>query len=220
MKKLLSILFCCCLTWSSTSAVEPSISTGFFADENQISIDEPEQYSVQMNNLRSIVDAFDVNIAYYYRIKAIDVDKRTVYLEDDSKWDIGWFYKDVMIDWQAGDRLSISYQFDWNGVGIRNLDKNSLAWASIWRWNFPYAEDADRVAEITYRDSYALLTLKSGFQFTLQTFQYFHPIFEVGEGVFVFQNKDSFLIKKLSCGCTKEASIGTIGNPDWRHEAQ
>ena len=156
-----------------------------------------------MGILRSLENTNDESHVYYYRIKEIDVDNREVFLEDNSRWDIGWWYQDVIADWQAGDRLTISYSFGWNGVGIQNLDKGSLAWASIWRWNFPTAETADSIVDITRDESCVVLTLKSGFQFSLPLYRFFNLTYEIGEAVFVFQNEDSYMIKKISCGCTE-----------------
>lgn len=219
MKKLLAAL-CCCLSFSSMSAEKSAALEGFVADELQVSINEPEQYEVQMHNLRSVDDINNESTVYYHRIKEIDVEDRTIFLEDDSKWDIGYWYKDAIQDWEVGDRLTISIGSGWNGAGIKNLDKGSLAWGSIWRWNFPSTEKADSIVKVTYGDSYVRLTLKSGFQFSLPTFWYFNNSYEVGEGVFVLQYGDSYAIMKLFCGCTRMATLLTIGNPDWRNEAQ
>lgn len=220
MKKNLAVLFCCCLSYGFLIAGDVTNHTAFFADEIQISIDEPEQYARQTAILRTFEKTKDENHIYFYRIKEIDVDNREVFLEDNSRWDIGWWYQDVIMNWQSGDRLMISHSYGWNGVGIQNLDKGSLAWASIWKWNFPTVENADYIVDIARDESHVVLTLKSGFQFSLPLYRFFNLSYEIGEGVFVFQNENAFSIRKLSCGCTKTATLVTIGNSDWRKEAQ
>lgn len=189
MKKFLSLLFSCLLSFSSVNAETSSEAFNIFTDENQVSIDEPSQYSGQMRNLADIADKNEGSVmSYFHRIKEVDIEDKAVYLEDGSKWDIGYWHTDAIENWEVGDRLAISFTKSFNGMGLQNLDKGSLAWASIWRFNLPTAEDSDSVVEISKDDpNYsAIITLKSGFQFGTPSFWLFGTTFKVGDPVLFF----------------------------------
>ena len=227
MKKLLPLLFCCCLNFSSICAEESTIPTEFFADEAQVSIDDPEQYTAQMRVLSSLSNTTERGIAgYYYRIKEIDVENGTVTLENHSRLDIGWWYKDLILDWQVGDRLTICRDRFWvgigNGFGIQNLDKGSLAWATFGDW--PRTDNSDYIVEATfehkpgYVPTYAIITLKSGFKFRVQAF--YLGVNNVNVTVFVYQTENSYAIGLSTGRLIRNAQLWESGNPDWMHEAQ
>lgn len=213
MKQLLAVLFCCCLSYSCISAEE--------ASEFQVSVEGQDA----TQNIQ------DKSNAYYYRIREIDVADGVITLEDDSRWDIGLWYKDVILDWQVGDRLTITRDIiGWNEWGIHNLDRGSVAWGGIlFHFFFPTPEKSDTVVEVVYDDSdpdfYGKITLKSGFQIGLRVLKFLPPFFEIGDPVFIFQSGESYLIMKLSggwaqVGTVKVGTMLAVGNPDWRQESQ
>jgi len=73
----------------------------------------------------------------FYVIKEIDANKRIVVLEDESQWQIGWWYSNITNKWKPGDRLKIIYHLEvdhtrYNYIELQNLDNPSIAWGAIW----------------------------------------------------------------------------------------
>ncbi|MBA3238278.1 MAG: hypothetical protein H0T62_08040 [Parachlamydiaceae bacterium] len=224
MNNFLSLLFCCLLGFSGVNADESSETSNIFTNENQVSIDDPSQYSAQMRNLANIADKNEESVmSYFHRIKEVDIEDKAVFLEDGSKWDIGYWHTDAIANWEVGDRLAVSFSNSFNGMGLQNLDKGSLAWASIWGFNMPQAENSDSVISLSNDDpNYsAIVTLKSGFEFGIPTYWFGDPTFKIGDPVFVFQKGDIYSVANLNTGkVAKSSTLITVGNPDWRHEAQ
>lgn len=218
MKYLLSILFCCCVYTASISANTQELK-GLLSIEAQGNIDEPAQYSQQLEILSKNFNEHHDHHGYFYRIKDIDVEDRSVWLEDDSKWDIGWWYSDVIKDWQVHDRVTVTITNSFNGFGIHNLDRDSLAWSSIWKFNLPTVEKSDAVVEVNYDNSdyKFVLVLKSGFKFGIPKYWIFGPKFKVGDSIFIFKNGNQYLVNNLSTGDISETpTLLEEGNSDWR----
>jgi hypothetical protein len=123
MKKMFisSILFLS-LCISHYSQAEDS----FYANEAVVSIDNPEEYTNQIAILSSIEEKTQ-DSAYSQRVIEINIENRQIVLEDYSKCTIGWWYSDIILDWEIGDRLAVSYfRKALNPIGLQNLDKQLL----------------------------------------------------------------------------------------------
>lgn len=206
----LTTIVCCFMGHHFLNA--ESFPDVIFTEKTAASIDDPEQYTAQIEALASIEHKNEENTAYVHRIKEIDIENRQVILEDHSKWDIGWWYKNILNDWQPGDRLMMAYTTSINGMGMHNLDRNTQAWGSVWTFNLPTPEYSDSIVEIIHLeegDFCAIITLKSGFQFGIpynisgirfiKFLQWRTKVetLKVGNPVFVFHGTNSCVILNL-----------------------
>jgi hypothetical protein len=203
MKKLIQILFCCLF---SSIFAEPAVT-----------IDEPEQYSIQIEALSVIASQSEP--AYYYRVKAVDLNNRTVTMNNDATFDIGWWYKDSIQDWQVGDRVSIAYysplytfEAPINSYGLRNLDKDSLAWGSFKPLDWPDYGNSDIIIKVY---NFATITLKSGFEFIVPP-RYLRGINVLNKRVFVFETDQGFWIDITDGPLIRGAGIWEVGNQNWQ----
>ncbi|MBA3238667.1 MAG: hypothetical protein H0T62_10030 [Parachlamydiaceae bacterium] len=148
----------------------PGLADNFAAaDESSVSssISDPQQYKNQIKILSELATNQEESDVYYHRIQNVDIEKKILILNDQSKWDVSSMYEDVIINWQIGDRISLIFNASQSGFGIHNLDKESFAWG-IWDFKTSSLENSDSIVEVSYVGSpkYTIkITLKSGFQF-------------------------------------------------------
>ncbi len=65
----------------------------------------------------------------FYRIKEIVEGGKTLILEDGSIWLVGLFYRDIVRDWQPGQRLRLAYHSQHsNNIQFENVDQGNCAW--------------------------------------------------------------------------------------------
>lgn len=225
------LLFYCCLSFNIISA-EDSLHTES-SNDALVSIDDPEQYTAQIHMLSSIANSSKKIDDYYYFIKEINLPERNIVLENQAKLTIGWWYKNIISDWEAGDRLILYYNYGRvgslflnnglnNGIGIQNIDKDALVWAVF--ETLPTSENLDCVVKSThdtkpgYGITHYTITLKSGYQFLMKRI-----LIKDNFPVLVFKDveNDSYIIKDLSLRHWPwmfESTLLMPGNPNWIKE--
>ncbi len=226
MNKILIVFFACSL-WNSPLTSEEISSAEIYANEANNSINSSEQYTAQIEILSSIPSTNNTSNTYSHRIKEIDKVARKIILEDSSALDIGWWYKYEISQWEAGDHLSIIYDRIWynigiNGVGLENLDKGSVAWASI--ASFPDPSSSDFVISARPNKSYPkfadqyYITLKSGYMFAVPSHFFSGNDYNIPVYVQKDNLNDLHSIGNLSNERRLSAQLLKGGNPDWRSD--
>lgn len=62
-------------------------------------------------------------------IKAIFDSGKYILLEDESLWLVGWYYQDIVQNWQLSQRLKITYHSQHsNHIQFENIDQRDCAW--------------------------------------------------------------------------------------------
>lgn len=160
---------------------------------------------------------------YYHLFREVRGEK--VILEDESEWHIGWWYRGVIHQWKAGDRLTITFH-PRNGtdsnIAIRNVDTPGVAWGFLDKYpsskNDLYIDTIPDGSDDP--DAWSLLHLNSGLVFRTHTRRALYDLdWKIYDTILVFHNGGKYdllniRLKEFLWGCALEEPTPDQPLPD------
>lgn len=190
---LFLIFFLFSFTKLPIQAEELDLVNRLYINNVQANDSLPTEKKLEWINLkRSISNDVKNSSEFVYILKEVNLESGYIVLEDESIWQIGWFYRNNIKYWKPGNRVKIFYKANGiysNNMQIQNIDIPSCAWG-VMKY-LPAAEKGNIIARIPNSsvdpEKWRKIVLKSGW-----VFLYDYEIYEwkVYDRVFIFHRND------------------------------